>query len=415
MSQGRPPTLLSSRAKRSDRRTRASEPRDWNLPPVHDAKCGCLSIAAERLLSQRLLGAPLRDAASVVRWLVASQAQDFAGAKWALGLRMGGADDAAIEREFDSGSILRTHVLRPTWHFVTPEDIRWLLELSGPRVNEVNARRYRELGLDSATLRRSSGVLARALEGGRHSTRDELRLALTRAGIGVAGQRMAHILMHAELDGAVCSGPRRGKQFTYALLDERAPRGHARSREEALAELASRYFASRGPATVQDFSWWSGLPAADARAGLEAVRMKLRGESIGGRTCWAAARKARSRRPSPRAFLLSIYDEYLSAYRDRRDICDPDQRRRIWGSGSVFLHVLVVDGRIAGTWKRTFDRDAVRVVVSAFRRLDRAERRGVEEAAARFAWFVGRGERVELEIDSAAPARRSLGRFAPSG
>src|SRR5262245_23897387 len=215
-------------------------------------------IVRQRLLNQHLARPRFSKPEELVAWLGAVQAQDFAGAKWSLGMRLKGVSDADIERDFSNGKILRTHLLRPTWHFVAREDVRWLLALTAPHVRARNAPRYRALSLDAATLRKSTGVLVRALEG-RHLTRDELRAALERSGIGTDEQRMAYMLMDAELSGAICSGPRRGKQFTYALLDERAPGAPSFDREASLAELAHRYFRSRGPATVQDLAKWSGL------------------------------------------------------------------------------------------------------------------------------------------------------------
>jgi hypothetical protein len=370
-----------------------------------------VDLARERLRSQGIEGRPLARAADVVRRLVASQAQDPAGARWALGLRTAGLDEDDVQRELDEGAILRTHVLRPTWHFVAPEDVRWLLALTGPRVEAVNARRYRELALDAATLRRATGALARALEGGRALTRGELRHALARAGIGADGQRMTYLLMHAELEAVVCSGPRRGKQLTYALLDERAPRGRPRARADALAELAARYFASRGPATVHDLARWSGLLVADVRAATEAVAAGLRRDVVEGVTYWsgADARPARGRRPG--AHLLSLYDEYLSSYRDRSAICDPVHARRLVGMGAALAYVVVLDGRIAGTFRRTIERRAVRVRVTPFRRLLASEREAIGSAAERFARFVGGGREVDLGfVPDGRPARRGAGR-----
>src|SRR5690349_15894308 len=201
-------------------------------------------IPRERLRSQHIDGRPLKRPVDVVRWLVASQAQDFAGAKWALGLRARNTTNAAVEREFNAGVILRTHVMRPTWHFVAQEDIRWILALTAPRVNAQNAPYYRRAGLDAPTLKGATTALTRALSGERYLTRDELREVLARARISADGLRLAYILMHAELDAAICSGPRRGKQLTYALLDERAPGTRSLARADALAELARRYFPS---------------------------------------------------------------------------------------------------------------------------------------------------------------------------
>jgi hypothetical protein len=353
-----------------------------------------VSIARERMRNQRIEGRPLHRAEDVVRRLVASQAQDFAGAKWALALRTNGLDDAAIEAEFDRGAILRVHAMRPTWHFVAPEDVRWLQSLTSSRVQTVNGPRYRELGLDAATLRKGTACIARALEGGRQLTRDELRQCLARSRIPADGQRMAYILMHAELEAVVCSGARRGRQFTYALLDERAPEGRSRSRQEGLVELARRYFASRGPATVADFAKWSGLTVADARTGVEEVASKLGRRVIDGSTYWSGGTSPPPRRGPPRAHLLSLYDELVSSYRDRAALCDPADARKLVGMGSALAYVLILDGKIAGTWRRTIGRRAALVEVDPFRRPSALEREAIARAAQRFARFL----RVELQL-----------------
>ncbi|HRE27323.1 MAG TPA: winged helix DNA-binding domain-containing protein, partial [Anaerolineales bacterium] len=214
--------------------------------------------------------------AEAVHWLLAVQSQDFAPALWSIGLRLQPTTEAHLLRDFDAGAFLRTHVLRPTWHFVAPEDIRWLLALTAPRVHGVNGTIYRQQDLSAALLGRCQTLFARALKGGRHLTREELGEALARAGVAdPTHQRLAYMVMAAELDGVICSGPRAGKQFTYALLEERVAPAPNRSRHDALAELARRYFAGRGPASVQDFARWSSLTLSDAQAGLEAARNGL--------------------------------------------------------------------------------------------------------------------------------------------
>lgn len=366
-------------------------------------------IPRERLRNQRIGERPLGRAVDVVRWLVASQAQDFAGAKWAVGLRTSGATDTDVEREFTEGDILRTHLMRPTWHFVTQEDVRWMLALTAPRVNAVSAHRYRELELDAATFKKTNAVLTKALEGGRQLTRDELGAMLTRARIGaVSGQRLAYVMMRAELDSLVCSGARRGKQFTYALLDERAPRARMLSRHDALVELAGRYFTSRGPATAQDFAKWSGLTVADARSGLEAVQSKLRREVVGHLTYWSAAQVAPERHGPPSAQLLSIYDEYISSYRDRSAICDPADATRLVGMGSALSYVVLVDGRIAGSWRRTLAKSTVRIEVTPFRKLSRAEQEALTAEAIRFTRFLGRDRVLDLDLSSGAARPRPM-------
>ena len=229
------------------------------------------TIAHHRLRQQQLAAPRFPTPEEVVAWLGAVQAQDYLGAKWALGLRLPETTDAAIEQAFADGAILRTHVLRPTWHFVAPADIRWMQALTGGRVLAANGYMVRQHGLEEATFQRSNAALAGALTGGNFLTRNELGAALAAAGIHAEGNRLAYLVMRAELDALICSGPRRGKQFTYALLEERVPPAPALTPEEALAELTRRYFTGHGPATLQDFSRWSGLTVADARQGVDLV------------------------------------------------------------------------------------------------------------------------------------------------
>lgn len=346
-------------------------------------------IARRRLHNQRLSRPTFTTASEVVGDLCAVQAQDFAGAKWALGMRIASATDDDVERAFDAGEILRTHALRPTWHFVLPADIRWLIALTGPRVKASMSHRHRQLELDGGTFRRANRALETALLGGAALTRDELRAVLGRAGIrDLATERMAHVMMVAELDGVVCSGPRRGRQFTYSLLEERAPGGLPLPREEALTVLAARFFASRGPATVQDFGKWAGLTAADARAGLEEAKADLRTEVVDGRQYWFPRTRA-VRLPSPSALLLSIYDEYISGYRDRSAIVAPEHARKLVGMGNALTAVVAVDGRIVGTWKRTRTARTVTVETRMFEPLGKRTMAAVTAAAGRYAKFLG--------------------------
>src|SRR5688572_8572729 len=309
------------------------------------------AIADARLLNQRITGATRRRPADVVAWLGAVQAQEFEPAKWALGLRMAKstvADD--IERAFAAGEILRTHVLRPTWHFVTPADIRWMLELTGPRVHRVVSSYARRLGMDAAVLVRGTDIFERALRDRQYLTRGELGERLRRAGLPLAGTPLALVTLHAELEGIICSGPRRGRQFTYALVAERAPEVPRLSRDEALATLSRRYFTSHGPATIRDFVWWSGLTSADAKRGLE--MNKARREDVAGLTYWTIGSTPRVAGRDHFAHLLPIYDEYVVSYRDREAV--PHGPSVIAPPKTViFRHALVVGGGIAGTWRTT--------------------------------------------------------------
>lgn len=324
-----------------------------------------------------------------MRWLVAVQAQDYAAAKWALGIRLARATDETIERALTDGTILRTHALRWTWQFVSSSDIRWLLALVRSRLFSRTGKRHRELGLDATTFRKSNVVIERALGEGRHLTRDELGERLSKARISPAGQRIAHILGHSELDGLICSGARRGKQFTYALLDSRLPKVHKPlDRHEALAELARRYFESRGPATVSDFAWWSGLAPAEARDGLESVKSKLASVVVGGQTYFRADR-APARAAGGAAYLLPAFDEYLIAYRDRDSVLDPKVVKHINAGGGMLGPCVVIDGRVVGTWRRELTRTVVSVEVRTFVAPPPAHRRAIVAAARRYAAFLG--------------------------
>ena len=281
--------------------TKAEEDQDG--AGVVDSGLASASMAAtsneflsERLRNQHLTRPERQKPAQVVAWLGAMQAQDFPAAKWAVGLRSPGCNSQDIEEAFNDGAILRTHVLRPTWHFVARQDIRWMVALSAPRVHATNAYYYRQSGLDAKMFARGCAMMHRVLEDGEPMTRAELAVALKRAKVPADGLKLAYIMMHAELEGVICSGPRRGKQFTYALLDQRAPASKPLDRRDAVAELAKRYFTSHGPATVRDFVWWSGLTVKEAELGIEAVKPKLQQETIDGRTHWRA--KARITAPS---------------------------------------------------------------------------------------------------------------------
>src|SRR5215472_1926310 len=346
-------------------------------------------IAARRLRAQRLTGEPFATAQGAVGWMVAVQSQDYAGAKWALALRTRGQTDADLDRLFDAGAILRTHVMPPTWHFVLPGDVRWLLELTAPRVRSAMAGTDRRLGIDAALLRRSRAALEAALRDGTYLTRNELGVALERAGIPIAGQPLSHVVSHAELDAVIVSGPRRGRQFTYALLDERAPDARRLDRDEALAELARRYFASHGPALLADFVWWSGLTAADARRGVDLAGDALAGEVVDDRRYWRGAHDPPPPNGDPAAHLLPNYDEFLVAYRDRSDALHPGLDTSPLPRESVLANVVLVDGLVRCGWRRRPARGGVVVEVGPLDARDAALEAALARAVENYGRFMG--------------------------
>ncbi len=342
-------------------------------------------ITDQRLHNQRITRPGRGGPARMVAWLGAVQAQEYGPAKWSLGLRLPGVTDAALDRAVNRGQILQTHVLRPTWHFVTPADIRWMLELTAPQVHRTMSAYDRQLGLDAAVLTRATGIIERALGAERYLTRLELGARLERAGLPGKSTHLAHIAMHAELEGVMCSGPRRGKQFTYALLADRASGARRLSREEALSELARRFFRSHGPATIRDFAWWSGLRTADAKRGLEINRAKPR--VVNGVTYWTIGRSpARHSKPGTTVHLLPGYDEYLVAYRDRHVV-----PHSLYANPSFRLAAgaLVIGGQVAGAWRTIPGATRLVLEVQSARRLSAGERRALTQATARYGRFLG--------------------------
>ena len=347
-----------------------------------------MDIIQQRLNNQFLAQRKLEKPEAVVAWQGAVQAQDYAGARWAVGQRLWGSDDTAVEQAFNQGQILRTHVMRPTWHFVVPEDIRWLLALTAPRVHALNAYMYRQLELDESLLQHGSAVIAKALAGGQQLTRAELSATLATANIAAEKMRLAYIVMYAELEGIICSGPRRGKQFTYALLAERAPQARILERDEALAELVQRYFTSHGPATVPDFAWWSGLTTADARAGLELVKSALVEERVGDQSYYLAPDMPFTEVPSPTAHLLPNYDEYLISTRDSTPFLEPAHLPLLTESSQLFPHCVVIDGRLVGNWRRQFKKNRLIITLNPFAPLSQAQQQAIGEAAEEYGRFL---------------------------
>ncbi len=362
-------------------------------------------ILGVRLRNTGLSRPLFKSAAAAVSRLGAVQAQDYAAAKWALGLRVRGSTDTDIERAFNEGAILRVHVMRPTWHFVVPEDVRWLLELTAPKVKAFLASSDRKLELDEALIAKSNAAIVRALAGRSHLTRQELKAILKGKGIETNVQRLAHIIVHAELDGLVCSGPRRGKQFTYALIEERVPKAGRLSRRQALARLALTYFAGHGPAQLKDFAWWSGLGVKDAGEALDAVRAKLRPAESAGKTYWLGTGQGQGIPKPPPALLLSVYDEYTIAYADRSDLGGARPVEELIARGQALTTVMVLEGKVAGTWKRTLRKDRLEIALNPFRKLKRDDRAALEAQAARYGKFLGIDAVVRRKTSRDVPHR----------
>jgi hypothetical protein len=343
-------------------------------------------ILGIRLHHQQLSATSFTKPEEVVQWMGAMQAQEYAMSKWAIGLRLKGVTDAQVERAFNEGTILRTHLLRPTWHFVSPADIRWLLGLTAPRVHAASSYMYRTLEMDAKLFNRAHAVLEKELEGGKHLTRKALHAALKKKKVNADGLRLGYMMMHAELEQLICSGHRQGKQFTYALLDERVSPVKAINREEALARLAHRYFTSRGPATVHDFAYWSGLTVKDAMAGSATLGSNFVREVMDGQEyIFIAPTKNKTKLDS--TFLMPDYDEYGMSYKNRSAL-SPIQKLNSPKASIVFNRMVVINGRIEGTWQRTLSKNTVDVRIVPFAPFSKVHEQAVEKAIGRFQSFL---------------------------
>ncbi len=345
-----------------------------------------------RLGGQHISGKYCGTPGDVLASMGMLQAQDYLGALWAVGLRMRTACEAEIERALASRDIVRTWPARGTLHFVAAADVRWMLALLAPRAIQSAAGRMRALGLDEAQFARGAALLSRALQGGGQLPRDATYQILQEGGVSTAGQRGIHILWRLAQQGLICFGARSGKQHTFTLLAEWLPpvtTAVPMTRAEALTELARRFFTSRGPAILQDFVWWSGLSSADAGKGLALARPHLASVAVDGRTYWQAAAAPRASASAHAAYLLPAFDEYLVAYKDRSAVLDPAFVKKTNAGGGMLNPVIVIDGQVAGTWKRTLKKGTVVVTPSWFAPPRSAQKDALNAAAQRYGAFLG--------------------------
>ena len=349
-----------------------------------------IDIIRQRLVNQRIHGDKHQKPEQVVRSLGAVQAQDYLQSLWAIGLRSKSVTVADVEQAIVDGRIVRTWPMRGTLHFVPPEDAKWMLNLSASRMLAKDGRRLKQLGLDEGIMERCKEIFHDALEGNKRLSRPEMLSLVEGAGIRTDNQRGYHILWYVAQSGLICLGPMRDKQQTFVLLDEWVPDSKNLSREESLTELARRYFAGHGPATIHDFAWWAGLTITDARAGLEATKPRLVSEELDGKEYWM-----KGDAPADIAYdessvsLLPGFDEYLIGYRDRSAVLAVEHAPDVVpGKNGVFRPIIVVGGRVVGTWRRRLKKSTIDLTLSPFTSLGDWQERVVGVARS-YGDFVG--------------------------
>jgi hypothetical protein len=345
-------------------------------------------ITASRLVSQQIEKTNFKTAEEIVGWMGAMQAQDYSMVKWAVGVRLPNSTDRVIEAAINNGEIIRMHLLRPTWHLVSAKDIYWMLELTAPQIKATLKSRHKELGLSETIITKSNTVIKKALRDGKHLTRNELVAELEKNRIMTNENRASHLLLQAELDGIVCSGATKGKNQTYALLEERVPKTKSLSREKALAKLARQYFASHCPATLQDFIWWSGLSVSDAKQALEIAKSDLFSKKIGSHIYWFTNFSSISKKDAEDVHLLPAFDEFIISYQDRSAALPFEKHNKAVSNNGIFRPVIVVNGQVMGIWKRTIKKDKVIVETEFFNQPSKATINQIEKATEQYGCFL---------------------------
>lgn len=343
-----------------------------------------------RLSNQRITKRVVTVPGDIVSWMGALQAQDYYSALWAIGLRMKGAVYDEIEHAVADKSIVRTWPMRGTLHFVAAEDVHWMLELMTPRVIAASAGRFRRLGIDETRLRKGKDLTIKALQGGKQCTRPEMYRLMEASDIPTSNQRGMQILWRLALEGLICTGPRVGKQHPFVLLDEWIPDKNRLDREEALAKLTLRYFRSHGPATIYDFSWWSGLTIKDVRKGINMVAADLRKRSVDGLDFWYSDGIEEKASRSHKVYLLPAFDEYLVAYKDRSAALSPDRVNHVYTTNGIFSSIIIANGKVTGTWKRIIHKDRVVIETNTFEPISKSRKQAITREARRYGKFINR-------------------------
>ena len=352
-------------------------------------------IARWRLRSQHLVEPHPASAVDVVGSLLAVQAENAGQSAWAVASRTADPSQDDVRSALADGRLIRTHVLRPTWHYVRNEDLGWLLALTGPRVLRTTGAQLRAtLEISDRQLASITSMLLELLNERPDRTRGEVAEGLRERGVDLDGQRLMIVLAHLELDRLIASGRPRAEEHTYALFADRVPTSRELDREGALRELALRYFTGHGPATERDLSYWATLTLTDARRAIELAADGLDRFGHDGGTFWHAPGDPPTRRGAPAAHLLQILDEMYRGYQDSRWVIDAE--------GSVprvreaTLGMALADGQLVSAVRRKISGDRVVFALSPHRPLQRWEIAGLRRAGARYGTFLDLDATVEL-------------------
>ena len=346
-----------------------------------------MHIPHHRLHTQQIAQQQFQQPKELLNWMGAMQAQDYEMSKWAVALRLPDANENKIETALNNGELIRTHILRPTWHIVSAENHRWMMDLSAPQLTRTLNSYNKSVGIDAKTLLKAEKIILKLLAKKNHCTRDEIMSILQKEKINTDNYRSAHIMFHAELNGLVCNGIRKGKEITYALLDERIPLSKKLNRDEALAKLATIYFQSHSPATLKDFSWWSGLNQTEAKKSIDFISKNLEKIEVGEQT-YFVFQPTKKIKQNAEIHLLPAFDEYIISYNHRLDVVDKNQAPKVFTNNGIFKPMIVHDGKIIGTWKRTIAGKKLTTEIFPFEKISKQTEMEIEKKIEAFKKYL---------------------------
>jgi hypothetical protein len=350
-----------------------------------------------RLANQKISHPSTKNVVELISWMGAMQAQDYNMAKWALGLRLKDATEKSIQDAFNKGKILRTHLLRPTWHMVASEDISWMLQLTAPQIKIAANPWNKKLELTETIFKKCTKIIESSLEGGIQLTREELYSKFENSKIIMNNSRLIHIMLMAELNAVVCSGALKGKKHTYSLFSDRVPIMKTYSRDQALGELALRYFNSHGPATLQDFAWWSGLPLSVSKKAIEIIRTNFHSETIDNKIYWFSNSSLNIKSIKNSVYLLPAFDEFIISYKDRRASLAKENQNVTISKNGIFNPVIVINGQVAGLWKKNLNKNSILMDIHFFNTSTKASRKLIENCSLSYGKFLN--QKVEIQFN----------------
>ena len=346
-----------------------------------------MNIAQIRLYNHQLLSKKFSAPEDLVEWKGAVQAQDLNMAKWAMGMRLNDSIMQDIDQAINLGKITRTHILRPTWHFVSSKDLHAFLSFSAPRIKLIAASRHKQLEINDALLKKSHSIIIKTISVNGYATRENIVEAFKIENIALNNNRTAHILMLAELDGIICGGRIVNKKHSYVLINNHIPDPGKINKTVAMAKLAVQYFRSHGPATIEDFTWWSGLSIKEVKNTMETIKDKIERLEVNNHIYWMCPEHEFGGYDNP-YLIIPAYDEYLISYKDRSAVIDTGKLKSAVSSNGIFRPVILKNGIVKGIWKRMIEKHTISIEINMFEKYFKEDRRNIEEKIFEYSRFL---------------------------